>query len=73
MRLWTLSDDLLEEAPFGEFLLDAWNLWNRAEILLSNVFSEEGLRVLQQENARGRASASDAAEAPHLDPSTDAT
>jgi len=47
---WTLSTDKLDASPFPEFLLDAWNLWNQADLLLGNIFSEANLAVLRAEH-----------------------
>lgn len=52
MYRWTLSADRLDASPFQEFLLDAWKLWNDAEVMLGRIFSEESLAALREDLER---------------------
>lgn len=47
MSKWTLSDKKMDDTPFPEFLLDAWNLWNQAERMIGQIFGEKALSLLK--------------------------
>ena len=54
MSKWTLSAQKMDDTPFPEFLLDAWNLWNIEEVRLGNMFGEKALSVLQADQDRAK-------------------
>lgn len=49
MSKWTLSNSKMDETPFEEFFLGAWNLWNHVENMLGDMFSEKALSLIQQD------------------------
>lgn len=49
MSKWTLPACSIDESPFEEFLLDAWNYWMDIDVMLGKMFGEEALRLTNAE------------------------
>ena len=54
MSKWTLPTQKIDDTPFPEFLLGAWNLWNNAEDMLGNMFGEKALTLLKAEQEHAK-------------------
>ena len=52
MSKWTLPAKKMDDTPFPEFLLEAWNLWNNVEIVLGKIFGEKALTLIKAELER---------------------